>query len=253
MQLSPEAKFYLIKGRAKLELAKGGEVVDRIKALDETITVLKKALDLDSKNPKIYRYLAEAVEARGEALAAQGATDEKNKAGIQAQKLLEKAIAIAPNDPNSYIQLLNVKLLTAQDKKQLSAIESDYIALTKKFPQSPEVFASLVIYYKREPNNIDKALKAAQKASELAPQSVKYAINVADTYYRKSSLSKDDKYVQKAIEIAKNAITLPDVQDTHSSREYANKMNKLSLNTFLASAIYRKNFGFACKGLPRML
>jgi tetratricopeptide (TPR) repeat protein len=240
LAIAPEAKFYLAKGRAKLELAKGGEVVDRVQALDETIAVLKKARDLDTNNPLVYRYLAQAVEVRGEALAEKGKVEEKSKAQNQSQKLLERAIAVAPADPNTYIQLLNTKLLAAQDKKQIEALEADYLALTKKFPKSPDVFVSLSFYYKRDPNDIDKAIKAAQKAIELAPQSVKYAINAADVYYRKGSLTRDDKATQTGIEIAQHALTLPNAQDTQGPREYANKMNRLSLNTFLLQRYVEK-------------
>ncbi|HEY5138098.1 MAG TPA: hypothetical protein VIJ25_02085, partial [Methylococcales bacterium] len=241
LHLEPkDAKLYLIKGRAKLELAKGGGVVDRIEALNETIDILKKAQELAPSNPNVYRYLAEAVAAKGEEFASKGSLDEKTKAQKQAQKLLEKAVSIAPKDPNSYIQLLNTKLLATQDIKQFGALEPDYIALTKKFPESSDVFATLVMYYnyydlrKQDVSDIDKALKAAQHAQELSPQSAKHAIAAADMYYRKGSLTKDDKYLQKAVDTAKNALTLPSAMDTQGSREYANKMNKLSLNTFLA-------------------
>ena len=235
-----DAKLYLIKGRAKLELAKGGEVADRVEALTEAINILKKAQELVPSNPNVYRYRAEAEAAKGEELASKGSLEEKNKAQKQAQKLLEKAISVAPKDPNAYIQLLNTRLIAAQDKKQIGALEPDYIALTKKFPESADVFANLVLYYnyydlnKQDVSDIDKALKAAQQAHELGPQSVKHAITAADIYYRKGSLTKDEKYLQKALDIAKDALTLPSAMDTQSSREYANKMNKLSLNTFLA-------------------
>lgn len=237
LPLAPEAKYYLIKGRAKLELAKGGEVVDKVQALNEAIEILQKAQKLDASNPTTYQYLAAAVSAKGEALASKGAADEIKKAQNQAQKLLEKAVAVAPKDPNSYIQLLNIKLLAAQDKKQFDALEPDFVALAKKFPDSANVFSSLSFYYlstQQDQTAIDKALKAAVKAMQLDPTAAKYALAAADICYRKGSLAKDNAYLQKATEIAEKALTLPDAQDTKGAREYANKINKLSLNTFLA-------------------
>ncbi|MDO8302068.1 MAG: tetratricopeptide repeat protein, partial [Sedimentisphaerales bacterium] len=240
LPLASEAKFYLIKGRAKLELAKGGEVVDKVQAFNEAIDILKKAQELAPSNPNGYRYLAEAVEAKGIALAQKGSSDEKNKAHKQAIKLLEKAMSVAPTDPNAYLQLLGTKLLAAQNAEQVEQLEADYIALTKKFSKSSDVFSTLssyyLYYYMNKPNvhTIDKALAAAQKAMELSPQSAKYALSAADMYYRKGSLAKDDTYLQKAVETAKKGLTLPDACDTRGPREYANKMNKLSLNTFIA-------------------
>jgi tetratricopeptide (TPR) repeat protein len=234
LAISPEARLYRIKGRASLELAKGGEVANREQALNGVIDVLQKARDLDVNNPLIYRYLAQAVLEKGDVLASKGSLDEKAKAQTQAKKWLEKAIAIAPEDPNTYIMLINMKRLDVKDRKQLDALESNYIALTKKFPKSPDVFLTLALYYKQDPNDIDKAVNAIQKSVELDPQTVKYSINAADIYYEKGSVANDQGYIQKAIETAKHALTLPGTKDTQSARGYANKMNKLTLYTFLA-------------------
>ena len=237
VKLQPKvAKYYRIKGRALVEMAKRGEAPDREQAIKDAITVLQKAKELDPKNGDTYWYLAQASIVRGDLLASKGISAEKDKGVQQGLAYLKQAIAIAPSDPNCYIYSLSIQARSLTEKgKQLDSLEGDYTALKKKFPNSAIVYAALSSYYRLDSAKVDKAIEAAKKASELDKTNVNYVLTMADLYNFKGALTNDPRMKQAAAELAQYGLKLPDAQIKPGPREWTAKMNRLGLNAFLAN------------------
>jgi tetratricopeptide (TPR) repeat protein len=242
--------LYLIRGRAALELGRMGAVTSPEQLLGKAMNDLQKVQQLDPQNVDAYLYLADATVEQGQILASRGNVEEKEKAAKRADELLEKAVEVAGGDPRAHINLLSRKLdfartgEIAQAKQQIGAMESGFVALVNKFPSSAEAFAALSRFcsvqsmysgHELSLKNLDKAVEAMTKAIALDKENVAYAINAANLYYRKFSVHGQKSEVFKAVEVAKNALTLPDANDTAGPRSYANRMNRFILYSFLAN------------------
>ena len=82
---------------------------------------------------------------------------------------------------------------------------------------------------------LDKSIEAVEQAIKLDEQNVVYSISAANIYYRKFALYKQKSQIDKAVEVAKNALTLPDAQDKPGPRHRANITNRFILYAFLAN------------------
>jgi len=83
--------------------------------------------------------------------------------------------------------------------------------------------------------NLDKAIAAAEQALRLDENNVFYSISTANLLYRRYSIYRQKAQIDKAIEIARNALTLPDAQDTGGPRHRLKISNRLLLCAFLAN------------------
>ena len=231
--------LYMLRGRANLELARLGAVTDPDKSLAQAIDDLKKVHELEPNNVDAYWYLAQAVKTKGHILASRGNIEERDKAADQATDLLTKAVELAPDDPMAHINLLTEKVTqnreAAQPTEQIQLLEPEYLLLVEKFPSSAQAYFALAGFYQFKLENLDKAIGAAQKAVELDKENVSYAIQLADLNYRKFSIHGPKQNLYKAIEVAKNALTLPDAQEKGGPRQRANQMNRAALYVFLAN------------------
>ena len=256
LQLGPY--LYLLRGRASFEMAALGTVTNRDESLAQAIDDLKKVQEFDPNNIQAYLYLARAEVTRGELLAARGSLDERDKATAQAVGLLEQAARTADSDPSADIDLLTLKLRLARDKgsmtprEQAESFEPQFLALVNKFGSSARAFGVLSAFYSEYsvyagptlgPENLRKAIEAGEKAMELDPGSVGYAINAADLHYRSYSIYDRREEIQKAIEIAQKALELPGAQDTAGPRERVNKFNRYRLYSLAASCYIERVLG----------
>ena len=233
--------LYLLKGRAAVEMAKLGMVPDTEALLAQGVEDLEQARKYDPANVDAFWYLAQASVTKGDILAERGNLEERDKAIEQAKAYTEQAVKAADADPRAHMNYLVVKLMGAQKagKEQIDALEREYLALAQRFPSNAEIFARISRFYsdpRLGPKNLDKAVVAIDHAMELDKSNVAYAINAAYLRYRKFSYygQKDDLY--KAIEVAKQGLTLPGAQEETGSRSWANKINRVSLYIFLANA-----------------
>jgi len=241
--------LYLIRGRAAYELARMGAVTLPGEWLTKAMEDLEKVLELDPKNVDAYIYLAATTIEEGELLALRGSVEERERAAGKASDLLEKTVEVADSEPRSHINLLSRKLMfarssdPAQTRQNVAALEPEYLALVDRFNSSAKAFAALSGFYsiysaysgpQRGLENLNKAIEAIEKAVELAPQDVGYAINAAKLIYQKFSVYGQKPAIHKAIEIARNALEHRDVQDTAGPRSYANMVNRFTLYSFLA-------------------
>ncbi|MFQ6034444.1 MAG: tetratricopeptide repeat protein [Sedimentisphaerales bacterium] len=242
--------LYLLRGRAAFELARMGAVTAPDELLAEAIDDLQKARELDPNNVDAYWYLAQAAIEKGEILASRGNLEERHKAAKQADELLQQAVKVADTEPAAHINLLTRKLTLArrsapsQITQQIKSLEPEFLSLVNKFPSSAEAFATLSGFYSNLSvysdsrmglEYLDKAVGAAKKALELDKENVTYAIAAANLCYRKFSVYGQKPELAEAIAIAKNALELPDAQDTTGPRSYANRMNRFLLCSFLAN------------------
>ncbi|MHC4095838.1 MAG: tetratricopeptide repeat protein [Planctomycetota bacterium] len=231
--------LYLRRGRANLELTHLGAVTDQDETLARVIDDLEKVQELEPNNVYSYWYLSQAIKTKGEILASRGSIEEKDKADDQARELLKQAVKVAPADPMAHINLLREKFtqssISAQPLEQVQLLEDEYLSLVKQFPSSARAYLALAEFYRINNENLDKAIEAIQKAVDLDKENVGYAIYLVDALYSKFSFYGQIQDLDRAIEIARNALTLPDAQEETGPRQRANLNNRASLYIFLAN------------------
>ena len=230
--------LYLRRGRANLEIAKMGAVIDREQAITQSIADMEKVKELDPENIDVYWYLAQAIIEEGEIAASKGNLEERDEARERATQILEQAVEVDPDNAKAHINLLTMKLVLAQNisREEILALEPEYLSLTQRFGSSAEAFSTLAgLYLRLGHKYLDKAIEAVEKAVELDPQDVAYARVAANLYYNRFSIYGQREGVYKALEMAKHALTLPDSQDTPGPRQNANRINRVTLYIFLAN------------------
>ncbi len=212
---------------------------------------MEKVRELEPGDPQPYWYLAQVVKTKGEILALRGSFEERDRAAEQARKILKQAVEVTGADPRAHINLLTEKLeqssVGTQPQEQIQLLEPEYLLLVEKFPSSAEAFSALAGFYQwLGHKSLDKAVEAAEKSIELDKLNVTYAINAANLHYRKFSIYRQNQEIHRAIEVAENALTLPDAQEVNGPRHWANLMNRISLYTFLANC-YIEQFIEPCE------
>ena len=239
--------LHLLRGRAALEMTKIGAVTDPDKSLEQAIEDLKKVRELVPDNPQPYLYLAQAAKRKGLILASRGNLEERQNSAAEAEKLLEQAVEAADADPRAHINLLTMKLTNMIDrrasKEQIQSLESDYLAIVNRFPSNAEAFLMLAGFYQIDPNKLDKAVDAIEKATELDSENVPYAISAANLHYRRFTTYGKKQDLNKALQIAQNALTLPDTQDKPGPWQWTNRSNRISLYMFLANCYIQQILG----------
>lgn len=230
--------LHLLKGRAILETAVAGAVTDPDKSLDRAIDDLEEVRKLQPDNVNAYWYLARAVREKGNIAASRGDLDQKDEAVERAKKILEQAVEVASDNPRTHINLLQLKLTLALERRsreQVEALEPEYQSLVDKFNTSAEAFSALCAYHRLVGlKNIDKALEAAERAIELDKENVGYALQAATMNYAKYSAYGQRSHIQRAVEILDNALALPDAQDKPGPKRWANRSNRITLYSLLA-------------------
>lgn len=231
--------LYLIRGRANFELARLGAVTNPDELLAQAVDDLTKAQEYEPDNIDIYWYLAQVAYTRGDILASRGSLEEKDEAIEQAKEFLEQAVKMAEDNPKAHSNLLLTKYMLARrvGEEAVQTLEPEFSSLLDKFPSSAEVFSTVAQFYAgpyMRPKNFDKAVEAAEEALRLDKKNVTYAMRLANLYYRRFSYNGQKSDIYKAIETAKNALTLPEAQEKGGPRSWANKVNRVSLYAFLA-------------------
>jgi tetratricopeptide (TPR) repeat protein len=232
--------LYQHRGRAGLEIARLGAVIDPNASLSKAIGDLEKARELEPNNVDTYRYLAQALTTKGEILASKGDIEGRDESRKQAKELLEKAVEILSDDVGAHVNILTMKSMLAQVSgvEQIKSLEPEYLSLVEKFGSSAQAFSALAGFYSRLGMGykyLDKAIEAIEKTVELDKENVVYAINAANLHYLRFSIYGQKADIYRAIELAKNAFRLPDTQEKAGPREGANRMNRISLYLFLAN------------------
>jgi tetratricopeptide (TPR) repeat protein len=240
-ELDTSPRMYRIKGQALVDLVKHGQMTDKEAAIKDAIEILQKTNQDEPNNVDVYRYLADAIMQQGEILAAKGVLDAANNARQEAVKILIKGVENLPDEPQSYINLYNTRLIEARtNPDKYKELESNLIDLTEKFSNSALPYFAMVQLYKVNQEDVDKAIAAVGKAIELDRQNVSYAAAAADLYYRRYSISKNGGDFQKAINIANEALSFPDSLDIPGPRARISFINRYALHTFLADCFVER-------------
>ena len=246
--------LYLLRGRAVLEMVDQGAVTDKDKSLNQAIEDLERAKEIEPDNINIYWYLAKTITIRGEIFASRGDFRQRTESVDNAIELLEEAVEIVPDEVQAYINLLNMKLLLAQRsdaeqrKDNVRALEPEYLSLVEKFASSAKAYSTLSSFYQQLGlENLDKAADAIERARQLDASNVQYAIYAANLFYRKFSIYGNSADMQKAEEIAIEALTLPEVQEQGGPQKWASKMSRISLHAFLANCYIEQIIDFSAE------
>jgi len=240
--LNPDPYVLMAKARAKLEMAGLGQASDREKALKEAVAELERLTEMTPEDIDIYKYLARAEIIKGEIDSAKGLIDASEKADEKAMEILKRAVDIAPENAEAYINLLDMKLRTVwkevggdwRENENVVAMASDFESLVGKFSSNTKAYASLARFYQLDIMDIDKAVEAIGKAVELDSQDIDSAIMMAELYYRKFSIYEDKQFLTKALETVNNALNLPGARDVQGPRQFRHRQNKYMLYRLLA-------------------
>jgi len=239
--LDTSPRIYRIKGQALVQLVAHGQMTDKEKSINEALEILQKTVQDEPNNIDTYQLLAEALVQKGEILAAKGVLNAQENARAEAAKILTKGIEANPNNPRAYINLYGNELVEAKtDADKLKKVESELIKLTQKFPDSHYTYFALCQVYVRNLKEVDKAIAAIEKASQLEKENVAYAITNATLYYRKYLIGGDTVNFDKAVGIATEALKFPDSLDIPGPKQRTSVINRYSLHSFLANCYLDK-------------
>jgi len=236
--------LHLIRGRANLTAAELGLVPNKQQALAAAVEDLEKVRQLEKENVEVYFYLARAEALKGTFDAATGSMEAKMNGYNKGVEILKEGIEASNHNQGAYINLMTMKHAIARvnmdvnQKNHILELEPEYIAIGEKFSSSPEIFAAISDFYSDYYLGaiyLDKAIEASEKTLALDANNAEYSIKAANLYYRRYSIRKQKQDMEKAIEIAKKAIMLPDVQNLTGPRSSAARVYQVQLNGFLAN------------------
>jgi tetratricopeptide (TPR) repeat protein len=237
--------LYLIRGRANYQSALYGIVPNREETLKQAVADLEKVRQLEPEYPETYLYLAQAVNLTGRMEAAKGDTEAKEKRTKEAIDLLKQGVEATHDSQTSNINLLTLKqdLIRdgneAEQRSQLLAMEPQYIALGTRFSSSAPIFASIAFFYsdfRLGPSYLDKSIEAIEKARQLDNNNVEYAITAVTLYLRSFNARMAKEDWDKAVEISKAALLLPDAQETSGPRSAIVNAYRIMLNSLLINS-----------------
>ncbi|MHC4221336.1 MAG: tetratricopeptide repeat protein, partial [Planctomycetota bacterium] len=229
--------LYLLRGRAIYEITKIGAVTEQKDSITKAISDMERSVELAPYNVDAYWYLAQAIITKGKILASMGNPQEKQNAARQAGELLEKAVELLPENVKAHINRLSIQPAVKQmvGVEQIKQLEPEYLSLTEKFPTSPQAYAALCAFYRvMGYKSLDNAVIAIEKAIELDRENVAYVKVATNLIYQKFSIYRAQDDFDKAIGLAKNGLTLPGCQDIPGPFQSINRVNRISLNVFLA-------------------
>jgi tetratricopeptide (TPR) repeat protein len=238
----PDTYVLLAKARAKLEMASFGQTSDREKTLAEAVAELEQLKELAPENIDIYKYLARAETIQGEIDSSKGLLGAAQKAAEKAEEILQRAVDMSPDNPEVYINLLDMKFKSVwgevgadwRDSEKVQALQKEFESLVHKFGSNAKAYVSLARFYQLDIKDIDKAVETIEKAVELDSQDINGMMIMAGLYYRKFSIYGDEQFLTKAIETANNALNLPGARDVQGPRQFLHRRHRYVLFSQLA-------------------
>jgi len=238
--------LHLIRGRATMETARLGMVTNRSDTLKQAVADLENARQSEPENVDVYLYLAQAAVVEGDIEASKGNLDAIKEGQEKGFALLMEGTEAAKDSIQANINLLQMKhfstqtgLASDEQQKQILALEQEYLALVSKFGSSAKTLSALASFYadyRLGPAYLDKAIEAIDKALELDENNVDYALLAANLYSRRFNIRNQKQDMNKAIETAKKALSLPDIQEATGPRSAVARTYQIRLNSLLASS-----------------
>lgn len=236
--------LYLIRGTANLMNAKLGTVTNKEEVLRTAIEDLQKAKQMQPDDVDIYMRLAQAIALRGDIETSKGILDAKKSRQKEAIGVLKEGVEATNDSLQANINLLGMKREFNVDQadtdpnqmKFLLDLEPEFLALTSKFKSNAEAYATLANFYsdpRLGSTYLDKSIKAIEKAIELDKNNVYYASAASSLYSRRYNIQGQKQDIDKAIEIIKQALLLPDAQETTGPGRITATMHQILLNSKL--------------------
>lgn len=236
--------LYLIRGTANLMNTRLGTVTNKEETLRTAVQDLQKARQMQPNDVDVYLLLAQAAALKGENDEAKGMLDARENGQNEAIATLKEGVEATNDSEQANINLLGMKhsFSFAQagsepnQQKNLLTLEPEHLALAAKFNSSPEPLSALANFYS-DPRlgkiYIDKAIEAIEKAMSLDKNNVGYATVASSLYSRRFNIRGEKQDMDNAIETAKKALLLPDVQETAGPQAIAARMHRVRLNSLL--------------------
>jgi len=240
--------LYFLRGRANLQTARMGAAPDREQLLAKATSDLGKVLELEPAHVDASWYLAQAAVTEGEILAQKGDFKQREESVERALQILKETVEAAGDNPKAHINLLRMKLVQSRSEgldkleENIESLEPDCLSLAEKFPSSGEVYSALAGFYGLRAATLDKAVGAAEKAVELDNDNVSYLRIAANRHYSRFCVEDVREDLDKAIALANHALTLPDAQESKGPRQWARRMNRIALSSFLAECYLEQIF-----------
>ncbi len=235
--------LHLIRGRATLQIAQLGMVTNKEETLRQAITDLEKVEQLEPTNTDVYLYLAQAAAFKGDIEASRGNLEASKKGQEEAIKILQKGIEATNGNLQAKINLLHMKhsfLLASIEsdwQEQILLLEPEYKEIATNFSSSPEAISALANFYsdyRLGKTYLDKAIDAIEKAIQLDSNNIEYELSAANLYFRRFNIQRQNEDLNKALEITKKALSMPDVQETTGPKSVVARTYQVILNSMLA-------------------
>jgi tetratricopeptide (TPR) repeat protein len=236
--------LYLIRGTANLMNTQLGTVTNKEETLRMAVQDLQKARQMQPNDVDVYLRLAQAAALKGENEEAKGILDARENGQNEAMATLKEGVEATNDSEEANINLLTVKhsfsfaqaVSEPNQQKILLTLEPEYLALAAKFNSSPEPLSALAGFYsdyRLGPTYLDKAIEAIEKTIALDKNNVDYAIVASSLYTRRFNIRGQKQDMDKALETAKKALLLPDVQETAGPRAITARVYRVRLNSLL--------------------
>jgi len=235
-----DAFLHLARGRAVLGMTRALVFADQSESLGRATADLQKVKELEPDNVDAYWYLAMAKITKGEFSSSKGDLEARDRSMKDAKDLLEQAVKTLADKPKAYVNLLSLKMLIAQRSEpnqvedKILALRPEYEALVNRFPSSGEAYSAMAGFYRFRVDTLDKSVEVAEKAVELDANNVDYLRNAAGIRYQRFCLRGSLLDLDKGVELARHALTLPGAQDRPGPRAWAYQRNRMLLLGFLA-------------------
>ena len=250
--VSRTLKEYLlfVRGRSAYEQARVGAVPQPENTLNQALDDLEAVVQQSPEDVETYWYMSQTLLEQARVKVEQGDRVARDTLMVQAEKWLDQAVTHADDNELSHLNRLRFRLESYQRTQDepsamdLAQIEAQYQAVADRFSDRSEVFSSMSRFYwmccfylgpDHSEDNLKKSIEAAEKAVTLAGDSVDNAITLAQLYYRGMHMFGMSGSVDKAVDMAEQALTFPDAQASSGPRSWASKANRLSIYTFLAT------------------
>ncbi len=232
-------------GRSIYEMTRLGIVTDKSKEIELALNSLRKVYKLKPADVNVAKYLADAIYLQGQIKEQLGQAGSLDPAAKAAEKILADTAAAAADNPQAHINLLAFETTqAAADQEKRKTVEQKFISLSKKFPDSPDVFATLARFYSLgSAESLPAAIEAIETAIKLDPNNVHNHITAATLNYSNYSFRKQPQSLNKAMQIAQAALLMPDANAVQGSPRYRTKLlNKLWLEQFLANLCLEESY-----------
>lgn len=162
--------LYFLRARALFERIQIRQEVAGEQLFTKAKQDLQKALQLEPNNVNVFYLLAQTVILEGRELSIKGGAALRDKGQKEAIEILKRSVANSPDEPKAYTNLLGTRLIIADQNglEEVKKLEPDYQALLQKFPKDASCYYALTnLYLLLSPQEIDKAVQAAEQAMQL--------------------------------------------------------------------------------------